>query len=141
MAIGLIELCFLKLYVLSNCSFVSDFNRNFVYVGRLVEHGLTMQFNSSVSIKSNNTFIFFGLLMNNLYFLTPLSYSINVIEHTDEEQLPLYKKMKVSNVTYLWHLCLCHINPNIIHGLVKSRILNSLIFNLYQYVNHVWKVK
>ena len=61
-------------------------------------------------------------------FLTPLSYSINFIEHIDDEQLPLFKKRKVSNETYFWHLRLGHINPNRIHGLVKSGILNSVIF-------------
>ena len=34
----------------------------------------------------------------------------------------------VSNETYLWLLRLGHINPNRIHGLVKSGILNSLAF-------------
>ena len=70
--------------------------------------------------------------MNGLFFLIHLSYSINVIEHIDDEQLPLSKKMKVSNETYLWHLRLGHINPNGIHDLVKSGILNSLIFELIQ---------
>ena len=85
-----------------------------------------MQFNSSVSIKSNNTFLCSRILMNGLYFLTPLSYSINVIEHIDDEQLPLSKKRKVSNETYLWHLRLSHIKPNRIQGLVKSGILKIL---------------
>ena len=40
----------------------------------------------------------------------------------------LRRKRKVSNETYLWHLRLGHINPNRIHGLVKSGILNSLAF-------------
>ena len=66
--------------------------------------------------------------MNGLYFLIPLSYSINVIEHIDDEQLHLSKKMKVSNITYLCHLQLGHSNLNRIHSLVKSGILNSLIF-------------
>ena len=44
----------------------------------------------------------------NGYFLIPLSYSINVIEHIDDEQLSLSKKRKVSNITYLWHLRLGH---------------------------------
>ena len=42
--------------------------------------------------------------MNDLYFLTPSSYSINSIEHIDDEQLSLSKRRKVSNETYLWHL-------------------------------------
>ena len=61
-------------------------------------------------------------------FLTPMSYSINAIENTDDEQFPLSKKRKVSNETYMWHLRLGHINSSRIHGLVKSGILNSLIF-------------
>ena len=66
--------------------------------------------------------------MNNLYFLSPLSYDINAIEIVENEHNHLTKKMKVSNKTYHWHLLLGHINPNRIHGLVKSWILNSLAF-------------
>ena len=44
------------------------------------------------SIKSNN------VLMNGIYFLTPLSYSINVIENTDDEQFPLSKKSKMKPI-------------------------------------------
>ena len=129
MAVGLVELCFNnKTLCLSDCLFVPDFKRNLVSVSCLVEHGLTVQFNSSVSIKSNNAFICSGLLINGLYFLTPMSYSINAIENTDDEQFPLSKKRKVSNETYMWHLRLGHINSSRIHGLVKSGILNSLIF-------------
>ena len=128
-AIGFVELCFdNKILCLLDCLFVPDFKRNLVSVSCLVERDLTVQFNSSILIKSNNTFICSGILMNDLYFKTPLSYSINVIEHIDDEQLPLSKKMKVSNETYLWHLRLGHINPNRIQGLAKSGILNSLIF-------------
>ena len=79
--------------------------------------------------------------MNNLYFLSPLSYNINAIEIVENEHNHLAKKKKVSNETYLWHLRLGHIIPNRMHGLVKSGILNSLYLNLYQCVNPVWKVK
>ena len=41
---------------------------NLIYVSCLVEHGLTVQFNFLVSIKSNNTFILYGVLMNGMYF-------------------------------------------------------------------------
>ena len=129
MAVELVELYFNnKTVCLSDCLFVLDFKRNLVSVSCLVEHGLTVQFNSSVSIKSNNAFICSGLLINGLYFLTPMSYSINAIENTDDEKFPLSKKRKVSNETYMWHLRLGHINSSRIHGLVKSGILNSLIF-------------
>ena len=113
---------------LEDCLFVPDFKRNLVYVSCLVEHGLTLQFNSSVSIRSRSSFICSGDLMNNLYFLSPLSYDINDIEIVKNEHNDLAKKRKVSNETYLWHLRLGHINPNRIHGLVKSGILSSLAF-------------
>ena len=94
--VGLMELCFdNKTLRLSDCFLVIDFKRNLVSVSCLVERGLIEQFNSSISIKSNNTFICSKILMNGLYFLTPLSYSINSIEHIDDEQLLLSKKMKV----------------------------------------------
>ena len=113
---------------LEDCLFAPDFKRNLVSVSCLVEHGLTVQFNSSVSIRSKSSFICSGDLMNNLYFLSPLSYDINVIEIVENEHNHLAKERKVSNETYLWHLRLGHINPNRIHGLVKNGILNSLAF-------------
>ena len=113
---------------LEDCLFAPDFKRNLVYVSCLVEHGLTVQFNSSVSIRSKSSFICFDDIMNNLYFLSSLSYDINAIEIVENEQNHFAKKRKVSNETYLWHLRLGHINPNRIHGLVKSGILNSLAF-------------
>ena len=51
--------------------------------------------------------------------------SLNILMMSNS---PYIRKGKFSNVTHLWHLRLGHINPNIIHGLVKSGILNSLIF-------------
>ena len=117
-----------KTLCLEDCLFVPDFKRNLVFVSCLVEHGLTLQFNSLVSIRSKSFFIYSGDLMNNFYFLSLLSYDIKVIEIVENEHNHLAKKRKVSNETYLWHLRLGHINPNRIHGLVKSGILNSLAF-------------
>ena len=85
---------------LEDCLFVPDFKRNLVSVSCLVEHGLTLQFNSSVSI-SKSFFICSDDLMNNLYFLSPLSYDINAIEIVENEHNHLAKKRKVSNETYL----------------------------------------
>ena len=55
---------------------------NLVFDSYLVERGLTVPFNSSISMKSNKTFIYSKILMNGLYFLTPLSYvsmSLNIL--------------------------------------------------------------
>ena len=123
-----VVLLLVPLVCLEDCLFAPDFKRNLVSISCLVEHGLIVQFNSSVSIRSKSSFICSGDLMNNLYFLSPLSYDINAIEIVENEPNHLAKKRKVSNETYLWHLRLGHINPNRIHGLVKSGILNSLAF-------------
>ena len=80
---------------LEDCLFAPDFKRNLVFVSCLVEHGLTVQFNSSVSIGSKSSFICSGDLMNNLYFLSPLSYDINAIEIVENEHNHLAKKRKV----------------------------------------------
>ena len=102
-AIGLVVLSFdnNRTLCLEDCLFVPDFKRNLVSVGCLVEHGLTVQFNSSVSIRSKTSFICSGDLMNNLYFLSPLSYDINATEIVENEYKHLAKKRKVSNDTYL----------------------------------------
>ena len=57
---------------LEDCLFAPDFKRNLISVSCLVEHGLTVQFNSSVSIRSKSSFICFGDLINNLYFFKSL---------------------------------------------------------------------
>ena len=88
----------------ADCLFALDFKRNLVYASCLVEHGLTIHFNSSVSIISKSSFICSRDLMNNLYFLSPLSYDINAIEIVQNEHNHLAKKRKVSNETYLLHL-------------------------------------
>ena len=102
-AIGLVILSFdnNKTLCLEDCLVVPDFKRNLVSVSCLVEHGLTLRFNSSVSIRSRSSFIFSGNLMNNLYFLSPLSYDINATEIVENEHNHLAKKKKVSNETYL----------------------------------------
>ena len=131
MAIGLVELSFdnNRTLILEDCLLVPNFKRNLVSVNCLIKHGLTVQFNSSVSIRNKYSFICSGTLLNGLYFLSPMSYDINIIESiNNDEHDHLSKKMRVLNETYLWHLRLGHINPNKIHGLVKSEILSSLIF-------------
>ena len=100
-AIGLVVLFFEnnRTLCLEECLFSLDFKRNLVSVSCLVEHGLIIQFNFSVSIRSKSSFICSGDLMNNLYFLSPLFYDINSIEIIENKQNHLAKKTKVSNET------------------------------------------
>ena len=109
---------------------VPDFKRNLVSISCLIKHDLTVQFNSSVSIRNKYSFICSGILMNGLYFLSPMSYDINAIESINNNEYDhLSKKRRVSNKTYLWHLRLGHINPNIIQRLIKDRLLKPLDFD------------
>ena len=104
MAIELVELSFdnNRILILEDCLLVPDFKRNLVYVSCLIKHGLIVQFNSSVSIRNKYSFICSGILMNGLYFLSPMSYDINVIESiNNDEHDHLSKKKRVSNETYL----------------------------------------
>ena len=104
MAIGIVELSFDNnmTLILEDCLLVPDFKRNLVSVSYLIKHGLTVQFNSSVSIRNKYSFICSGILMNGLYFLSPMSYDINVIESiNDNEHDHLSKKRRFSNETYL----------------------------------------
>ena len=90
-----------KTLCLEDCLSALDFKRNLVSVSCLIEHGLTVQFNSSVSIRSKSSFICSDDLMNNIYFSSPLSYDINAIEIVENEHNHLAKKRKISNETYL----------------------------------------
>lgn len=62
MAALLVEFIFdNKVLFLSYCLFILDIKKNLVYVSCLFEHGLIIQFDFSISIKSNGTyFIFIG---------------------------------------------------------------------------------
>ena len=128
-ALGQVELFFNndRTLCLVDYLYVPDFKRNLIYVSCLFEQGLTVQFNSFITIRSSTSVICTGDLIDGLYYLSPMSYDVLITEIVDKHD-HLAKKRKVSNETYLWHLRLGHINPNRIHGLVKSGILTSLDF-------------
>ena len=118
--------------VLQDYLFVLNFRQNLISVSSLFEQGLIVEFHSFITIKSLSSVICSGEMLNDLYFLSPISYNINNIEIVDDDHNHHAKKRKVSNETYLWHLRLGHINPNRIHGLVKSGILSTLVFEPIQ---------
>ena len=128
-ALGQVELFFNndRTLCLIDCLYVPDFKRNLISVSCLFEQGLTVEFNSFITIRSSTSVICTGDLIDGLYYLSPMSYDVLITEIVDKHD-HLAKKRKVSNETYLWHLRLGHINPNRIHVLVKSGILTSLDF-------------
>ena len=100
MAIGLVELSFdnNRTLILEDCLSIQDFKRNLVSISYLIKHGLTVQFNSSISIRNKYSFICSSTLLNGVYFLSPMSYDINAIESiNNDEHDHLSKKMRVSN--------------------------------------------
>ena len=86
---------------LSDCLFVPDFKRNLVSVSCLIEQGFTVQFNSSIYIRSSTSVICSGDLLNGLYYLSLLSYDVNNIEIVDDKYSHIAKKKKTFNETYL----------------------------------------
>ena len=101
MAIRLVELSFDKnmIFVLIDYFYVLDFKQNLVSISCLIKHGLTVQFNFSISIGSKSSFIWSGTLLNDLFFLSLKFYDTNAIEsvNNDDEHVQLWKKKKVSN--------------------------------------------
>ena len=81
MAIGLVELSFdnNRTLILEDYVLVPDFKRNFVSISCLIKYGLTVQFNSSISIRNKYSFICSSTSLNGLYFLSHMSYDINAL--------------------------------------------------------------
>ena len=71
----------------------------------------------------NNSFIFLGSLVDNLYYVSPLF----VLLSNENYHISLQTKKLKTNQIQIWHLHLGHISLNMIHSLVKLRILPSLI--------------
>ena len=102
-AVGLVTLLFHNnmTLVLQDYLFILDFRCNLISVSCLFEQGLTVEFHSSIIIKSLSSVICLVEMLNNLYFLSLMSYNINNIEIVDDKHNHHAKKRKVSIETYL----------------------------------------
>ena len=74
-------------------------------------------------MRKNDSFIYLGMLVENLFHITP-NYLSFIVENN---HVSLKRKTPSMNQTYLWHLCLGHINLNRIKRLVNSRVLCLIV--------------
>jgi hypothetical protein len=131
--IGIVELYFVsKVLFLSNCLFVPNICRNLIYVTCLGKCGYTSILRDTVIIKKANLFISFGIIIDDLYIITPDSFVVNnfVLEPT-QNALSLKRKIPSTNEAYLWHLRLGHINSKRIQRLVNDGFLSPMDFQDY----------
>ena len=94
LAVGQVILSFdnYRTLVLEDCLFIPDFKMNLIFVSCLDKHDLTVQFNSSVSIRSSSSFICSSVKYNGLYFLSPVPCEVNHVELKDVEHIHSSKK-------------------------------------------------
>ena len=74
-------------------------------------------------MRKNDSFICLGMLVENLFHITPIYLSFVV----ENNHVSLKRKTPNMNQTYLWHLCLGHINLNKIKRLVNLGVLCSIV--------------
>ncbi|XP_028051930.1 uncharacterized protein LOC114256474 isoform X3 [Camellia sinensis] len=126
-----LELSFNRTLVLEDCLFVPNICGNLIFVSKLISLGYCFFFSSKVVIKHNNKFVDSGILIDGLYFISPIDNSINCVRYdTSTSMLPLKRKRDV-NQTYMWHSKLGHINLERLNRLVKDGRLDFLKIEPY----------
>ena len=113
---------------LEDCLYVLKSRKNFISISSLNKSNYLVYFNKIVSIRKNDSFICLSPLVDNLFHITPIS----ILYVVENYCISLKRKMSNTNQTYLWHLCLGHINLNKIQRVVKSRTLHSLVLENFQ---------
>ena len=79
--------------------------KNWISISSLNKLYYSVYFNKKI-IKKNDLFIGSGILVDNLFCITLISL-LYVVENN---HISLKNKVPSTNQTYLWHLCLDHIN-------------------------------
>ena len=79
-------------------------------------------------IEKNNSLIFSGMMLDNLFFIEPRFLVLLNIEYWNWEWGTWQEKNEksIDNDTYLWHLGFGHIHLNRIQRLVKDGALSPL---------------
>ena len=108
-AVGVVSLHFPggKILVLKDYLYVPNIRRNLISVSYLSCNGFSAIFNKNfVSIKYDIDEICYGMLVDNLYILEPISHlQVNLHEYNHKRKEP-----SSINQAHLWHLRLGHIN-------------------------------
>ncbi|KAL5760753.1 hypothetical protein ACOSP7_019243 [Xanthoceras sorbifolium] len=109
-----------RFFDLTDVYYIPHFKRNLISVFCLNKFGYSVTFNKGFIISKNNKFICKGTLENDLFYLHK-----NISHILDTESN--YKRVKLlKDKTYLWHLCIGHINFDRIKRLVSDGPLSDL---------------
>ena len=123
-----------KVLVLKDCLYVPRIRRNLISISCLACNGYSASFNeNSVSILNGENKICSGMLIDNLYLIEP-NTTLCINSHESNHKR---KEHSSVNLTYLWHLRLCHINLDRIHRLVTNVHFSSLDVEALQSVSPV----
>ena len=93
---------------LKDCLYVLESRKNLISISSLNKLNYLVYFNKIVSIRKNDSFICSSLLVYNLFHITPIS----ILYVVENYHISLKRKMSNTNLTYLCHLRLGHINLN-----------------------------
>ena len=127
-SIGTVKLLFANNYlILDNVYYVPVFGKNLISVARLIEQGLSLNFNNGIDILRNNCLITTACMINNLFYVKPNVPMIFDTEVNDDSQRDSKRlRLDPTNLTYLWHLRLGHISLDRIKRLAKDGPLQTL---------------
>ena len=124
-AVGVFNLYFdSRGLILEDYLYVPNVRRNLISTTYLGKHGYCVVLKDNVLIKKDKMFICSGNIVDGLYILTPNKHELYNFElDNDSHVKSLKRKFPSANDSYLWHLCLGHINPNRIQRLIKDGLL------------------
>lgn len=114
--------------VLLDVLFVPTIMWNLLSVSALASHNYTFASGTDIIIKRVGSFVCSGRMVNGLYLITPSMFEIHEIQLVSRSQTKNLKgKVPTSEPIKHWHLKLGRSNLNRINGLVKERVLPSLV--------------
>ena len=102
--------------------YVLESRQNLILIYSLNKSDYSIYFNNFF-IRKNDSFIYLGMLVDNLFCIT-LTSLLSVVENN---HVSLKRKVPSTNQTYLWHLCLGNTNLNRIQRPVKYGALHSIV--------------
>lgn len=84
----------------NDCLYVLKFRKNLISVFNLNKSNYLVYFNENIFIRNNNSFIFLGPLVNNLFHIT-FVFLLSIVEN---HPISLKRKIPSTNQTYDIHV-------------------------------------
>ena len=116
--------------ILEDYLYVPNVCRNLISATYLGRHGYCVILKDNVVIKNDKVFIYSGNIVDGLYIIIPDKHELYNSKLDNNSHVKSLKRLfPYTSDAYLWHLCLGHINSNMIQRLVKDELLEPLDFN------------